>query len=314
VDNIHVYTQPFGPGDMVALFRTLGVSQGRIGVELGLDQRMMLPVGDFEAAKAELPGCTWHDAAPLLWSMRMVKSPAEVECIREADRINNEALRRTFAEAAIGMTEREIYNICAKALIDEGSNLPPFSQMTISSSLRHKGKGMVSTFSGPTDEPLGEGELIFIDSGAVHRGYWGEFNRMAVMGEPTDEQSRWHEMTRRIVRRSIDEVLRPGITCEQAMRESLAIYEEEGAGADQTAAYVDYPYFHLCHGLGMHSSEMPLVRLTDQTVIQAGMVFSVEAYINSPEMRYGSEEDVVVTDSGCTILSQPTDAGLFVIA
>lgn len=313
IEDIHVYTQPFRHTDALELFKRVGVSRGRVGVELGLDQRLMMPVGDYESLKSELPGCEWVDAAPLIWRLRMIKTPAEVECIRAADAINNAALRKTFAQSSIGMTEREIYDICVKALIDEGSNLPPFSQMTISSSLRHKGKGMITLFSGPTDEPLEQGDLVFIDSGALHRGYWGEFNRMAVMGEPTDEQNRWHEMTRRIVRRCIDEALRPGITCEQAMRETFRFYDEEGLGPEQYAAYTAYPHFHICHGLGMNSSESPLVRLTDHTVIEAGMVFSVEAYLSSPEMRYGAEEDVLVTDNGCEILSQPTDSGLFVV-
>lgn len=313
VQDIHVYTQPFRHTDALALFRTLGVTRGRIGAELGLDQRMMMPVGDYESLKAELPDCEWADAAPLIWRLRTIKSPAEADRIRAADAINNAALRKTFERASIGMTEREIYDLCAKALIEEGSNLPPFSQMTISSSLRHKGKGMITPFSGPTDEPLGEGELVFIDSGAVHDGYWGEFNRMAVMGGPTEEQNRWHEMTRRIVRRCIDEALRPGLTCEQAMRETFKFYDDEGLGPEQYAAYTEYPHFHICHGLGMSSSEVPLVRLTDDTVIEAGMVFSVEAYLNAPDMRYGSEEDVLVTDNGCQILSEPTDAGLFVV-
>ena len=314
VENIHVYSQPFGPSDIVETFKLAGVSSGRVGVELGVDQRLMMPVGDYEAAKQTLSGCTFADAGPLLWKLRMIKSPAEVECITEADRINGEALRAAFGEASVGMTERQIYDLCAKALIDNGSNLPPFSQMTISSSLRHKGHGLVTAFSGPTDEPLEQGDVVFIDSGAVHRGYWGEYNRMAVMGEPTDEQAEWHAKVRRIVRRSIDEVLRPGITCDEAMRRCFELYREEGVGDDrQLGQYTEYPYMHLCHGLGMHSSELPLVRLTDETMIEAGMVFSVEAYLNSADMRYGSEEDVVVTDDGCRILSEPTDTGLFVI-
>lgn len=313
VETTHVYTQPFRAADALALFRALGVSRGRVGVELGLDQRLMMPVGDYERLKAQLPDCEWVDAAPLIWGMRMIKSPAEVECIRAADRINGSALRTAFGRARIGMTEREVYDLCAHALIEEGSNLPPFSQMTISSSLRHKGKGLITLFSGPTDEPLEAGDLVFVDSGALYRGYWGEFNRMAVMGEPTDEQVRWHDMTRRIVRRCIEEVLRPGITCEQAMRESFPLYDEEGLGPEQYAAYTDYPHFHICHGLGMSSSEVPLVRLTDDTVIEAGMVFSVEVYLKAPDMRYGSEEDVLVTDNGCEILSEPVDPGLFVV-
>lgn len=314
VETIHSYTQPFRHTDALALFEKLGVSAGRVGVELGLDQRLMMPVGDYEQLKAALPGCEWVDAAPLLWQMRMIKSAAEVECIREADRINGVALAAAFERASVGMTERQIYDLCVDALVEEGSNLPPFGQLTISSSARYRGTGLITPFSGPTDAPLGPGDLIFIDSGAVHKGYWGEFNRMAVMGEPSDEQAEWHAKARRIVRRSIDEVLRPGITCEQAMQECFALYDaEDGVGPEQYKAYKDYPYFHICHGLGLQSSEVPLVRLTDETVIEPGMVFSVEAYLNTPAMRYGSEEDVLVTRDGCEILSE-TDAGLYVIS
>ena len=97
------------------------------------------------------------------------------------------------------------------------------------------------------------------------------------------------------------------------MRQAFRLYDQAGLGPEQYALYVDYPYFHLCHGLGLNSSELPLVRLTDTTVIEAGMVFSVEAYVRGPDMQYGSEEDVLVTTSGCETLSE-IDAGLYVIA
>ena len=311
--NIHVYTQPFRHTDALALFRILGVVRGRVGVELGLDQRLMMPVADYERLKSDLPAVEWVDAGPLLWRMRMLKSPAEVACIREADRITGNALRKTFARARIGMTERQIYELCVHALVEEGSLLPPHTQMTISSSARYRGKGMITPFSGPTDEPLREGDLVFIDCGSIHKGYWGEFNRMAVMGPPTAEQSRWHGIARAIVMGFIERILRPGITCEDAMRQAFRLYDQAGLGPEQYALYVDYPYFHLCHGLGLNSSELPLVRLTDTTVIEAGMVFSVEAYVRGPDMQYGSEEDVLVTTSGCETLSE-IDPGLYVIA
>jgi len=57
------------------------------GLTLGLDQRLMMPVADYERLKSDLPAVEWVDAGPLLWRMRMLKSPAEVACIREADRI-----------------------------------------------------------------------------------------------------------------------------------------------------------------------------------------------------------------------------------
>src|SRR5688572_29712798 len=76
VDQIHVYGQPFSYADALALFRKLGVSKGTVGVELGVDMRLMMPVGEYERLKTELPEVRWTDAADLIWSLRMIKTPA----------------------------------------------------------------------------------------------------------------------------------------------------------------------------------------------------------------------------------------------
>ena len=313
VENVHVYTQPFGPEDVLALFRTLGVSSGRVGAELGLDQRMMLPFNDFDAVKSELPDVEFVDGSPLIWKMRQIKSVAEVESIRTADGINGRALEKAFRRAEIGMSERQVYDLVAHALIEEGSNRPPFAQMTIASSARARGSASSYSFSGPSDQRLEQGDIVFIDSGALVNGYWGEFNRMAVMGEPSDEQRKWHDIVRGIVMGTAQEVLRPGITCRQAMEECIELYKRAGLDEEQYSAYLAFPFFHICHGLGLEASELPLVRMTDNTVIEENMVFSIEAYVAGHDILYGCEEDVVVTGQGCELLSTP-DPGLYVIS
>ena len=68
----------------------------------------MMPVGEYEKLKGKLSNIEWVDAAPLLWKMRMLKSSAEVECIRKADEINGRGLAKAFGRAQIGMTEKEV--------------------------------------------------------------------------------------------------------------------------------------------------------------------------------------------------------------
>lgn len=313
VPNVHIYTQPFGPDDVLTLFKTLNVSRGRVGAELGLDQRLMMPFNDFEAVKTKLPDVEFVDATPLFWKMRWIKSRAEVEAIRTADGMNGRALAKAFERSEIGMTERQVYDQVVHALVEEGSNRPPFAQLTISSSARSRGDTSSYTFSGPSDLPLNEGDIVFIDSGAIHKGYWGEFNRMAVMGEPSDEQRKWHDIVRGIVMSTAKEVLRPGITCQQAMEECIELYRRAGLGEDQYQAYTGFPYFHLCHGLGLEASELPLVRMTDTTMIEENMVFSIEAYVKGHDILYGCEEDVLVTATGTEMLSDP-DQGLYTIS
>ena len=172
IDDVHVYTQPFGTIDALILFQKLGLSSGRVGVELGLDSRLMMPVGDYEQLKQELPQVEWVDAAALLWEMRMIKSPAEVEYIKEANRINGNALSRAFTEASPGVTEKQIYKMCVTALVQEGALHPPHTQMTINSTARKRKSGPSTFFSGPEDLPLNQGDVLFIDSGAIYNGYW----------------------------------------------------------------------------------------------------------------------------------------------
>ena len=312
VKDIHVYAQPFRYSDALILFEKLGISSGRVGVELGWDMRLMMPVGEYEKLKGKLSNVEWVDAAPLLWQMRMVKSSAEVECIKKADEINGKGLAKAFGRAQIGMTEKEVYELCVLALIEEGSLRPPHTQMTMSSSARGRGADLRSYFSGPTDLRLEKGDTIFVDSGVLYNGYWGEFCRMAVMGPPSEENTRYHNLIRGFVGNFIEDILKPGITCEQAMREAVGLYEKSGIEPEQYTQYVNPPYFHLCHGLGLSASEPPLVRITDDTMLEPGMTFSVEAYIKGPDILYGSEEDVLITDSGCELLSDP-DTGLYVI-
>lgn len=313
VPELHAYAQPFGHRDVLALFERLGLARGTVGLEAGLDQRVTMPLAELERLKESLPGCRWVDAAPLIWRMRTVKSPAELERLRRAHDINGRALARAFETAVPGTSERELWDACASALIEAGSNEPPFAQMTISSSARHRGHGVVTPFAGPIEEPLQPGDLVFIDTGALCEGYWGEFGRMAVVGEPTDEQRRRHELARTLVRRSIDEALRPGVTAERAMRDALVAFAEEGFGDGDLAPYDCHPYFHIGHGLGLQSSEPPLVRLTDEMPLEAGMVLSVEVYVKTAEMQYGSEETVVLRERGSDLLTEP-DGGLVALA
>ena len=104
-----------------------------------------------------------------------------------------------------------------------------------------------------------------------------------------------------------------GLIINNYIPEKIAIlYEKSGIEPEQYTQYVNPPYFHLCHGLGLSASEPPLVRITDDTMLEPGMTFSVEAYLKGPDILYGSEEDVLITDSGCELLSDP-DTGLYVI-
>lgn len=313
VQDVVAYAPPFSGTDLAAALAERGLDKGRIGAELGLDQRVAMPMLEWQALAAAMPGAELVDAAGLLWELRMIKSSAEVAYIRECDRINGEGLARSFARMRGGDSEVDVARKLGSALIEAGAFRPPYAQALIVSEAKAKALGHPSRMLGPLpDQILREGELLFIDSGVTLAGYWGEFNRMACVGEPSAEQRHHHDNIREIVRRSIDEALKPGESFRRIIERMAALYRELGYGDEKIPNYLGPPYMHLCHGLGLASSEPPFVRLDSDDVLVAGMVVSCEAYLPVDGMTYGSEEDVLITEHGAEILSDP-DPGLYVI-
>jgi Xaa-Pro dipeptidase len=311
ITDVREYTQPFPGSAVTSILKDLGLTSGRIGCELGLEQRLMMPVEEFLTVRDSLPRASFVDASALIWDLRTIKSPAEVECIRRADEINHFALKRGLSGLREGATEDEVVTTIFTEMIERGASRPPFAQLlsTTTANFRDGGPGHRARFGGPSHVPLESGDLVFVDSGCVINGYWGEFNRMGVVGHPTERQERFHGMVRELVTRTINDMLRPGVTGRQVMEFLLDMYREFGLDESQYRRYREYPFAHLCHGIGLTSSEPPLVRIDSDEPLRAGMVISVEAYVLD-EIMYGSEEDVLITADGAEVLS-PIDTGLF---
>jgi Xaa-Pro aminopeptidase len=313
VEDIVAYAPPFDGATLAHAFKAHGLSSARIGAELGTDQRLWMPLNDFRRLEVALPDATFVDAADLLWRLRSIKSDAEVAYIEEADRINGEGLKDAFAGIRAGDSEVDASRKVGAALVEAGAYRPPYAQINLVSHAKSRALGHRSRMLGPLPEySLAAGDLLFVDSGVVVGAYWGEFNRMAVVGEPSDEQRRHHDAIREVVARSVDEALKPGVGFRSVIEQMAGFYRDRGYAEDQFANYLGPPFMHLCHGLGLASSEPPFVRFDSDAVLEPGMVLSCEAYLRADSMTYGSEEDVVITEDGCRVLSD-RDTGLFVL-
>ena len=303
VKDVRSYTQPFSYEIVLDAIRDLGLQSARIGAELGLDSKISMPYKEFFKLQKEFPDLHFEDASDLFWNMRMVKSQSEIDCIAKADEINGKALEYCFNELREGDTEIEAAKKICTFMINAGAYRPPHDQVTVNS-----GPEWRPGFLAPKDKPLKRGDVVFIDSGCVINGYWGEFNRMATVGSPSDRQRRNQEMIMKIVQRSLKHV-RPGVKSSEIMKRFTQEYRE--FGLEPPSYYLKYPFMHLAHEIGLESSEPMLIRMDNDMELKQGMVFSVEAYYKDIE-NYGSEEDIVVTEDGCEVLSK-MDEGLFVI-
>ena len=314
VSEVSTYQAPFRHTAALELFTKLGLEKGTVAAEIGDGQRIQMPVLEFEKLKGALPGIEWVDVGQVVWPLRMIKSEAELERIVRADRINGAAIHRAFTKAVPGASERDVYTEVIMGIVQGGAIRPPHEQITIRSSARSRDSAENKAMHGaaPVDVPFASGDLLFLDTGCQIDGYWAEFTRMLGVGEPTAAQREFHRLLLEVDRGWWEEILRPGVTCNDAMEKHMARCERLGLAPEQyrRERLVNAPRSHHCHGIGLSSSEQPRVRIGDTTVLRPGMVLSVESYVVGDGFLYGTEENVVITEDGARLLTDPVDPGL----
>jgi Xaa-Pro dipeptidase len=272
----------------------LGVANGTIGVELGYGQRVAMSQEDYTDLTGRLSTARLVDAGPLLWDLRMIKSPREIEMLRKACDATTKAFERGFSAMRPGMTERELGSIILAELALQTQELPGFV-MIRSGEMKY---GMVNV--EPFEKPMRPGDLVVVDVGANYNYYWSDFMRMASIGPPSAEQRRFFDADLASQKAGVA-VIKPGIKLHEifdACYEVLMEHDmkEHVPGLERVG-----------HGVGMDVHEPPSIAKGSQTVVQKNMVLTVEPiFWDRPDHKIGNfaiEDVVLVTDNGHEILS-----------
>lgn len=125
------------------------------------------------------PGTTIGEAASLVPQLRRIKSPLEIEAMRESGRISRVCLEDTIAALRPGMTDSAVAAILHKRMIEEGaefSSMGPFVATGLRSSLIH------TTWKR---RPIESGDLVFLEVGPAYKRYNAPMMRTAAMGPPS---------------------------------------------------------------------------------------------------------------------------------
>ena len=263
-------------------------AEARIGAELGHEQRMGMPVGDYLAIVQALAEASFEDAADLIVRLRMVKTPEEVACMREAAAVTGRARQRLFREVVPGMTERGAVRRLRQLILEEGGDRISFVHLIAGSPTSHTQHHL--------DRPLEKGNVFYVDAGAYVRYHTIDYARLATLGPASDAAKRGHEVLLTANARMI-EALRPGVRCSELHR--------IGAEVITSAGYEIVPTGRMGHGQGICFTEPPSISPDDHTVLEEGMVISTEPVV-AADMLW---EDVhVITHDGADQLTlEPPD-------
>jgi Xaa-Pro aminopeptidase len=270
----------------------------RLGLELGYGTRMGMSQADYDQLKSLLGDAELADGAPAVWALRMIKSPAEIEVIRQVCLDTCEAFQVGFDALHAGMTERELAGVIYAEMARRTNFKPGFIGIR-SGRLKY---GMMNV--PPFDKPIEQGDLVVVDGGAQLKDYWCDMMRMACVGEPTPEQRRLFEADLEAQRAGMA-AIKPGAPVNdpcQAAYESLL-----DAGIGEHVPSLE----RVGHGLGLDVHEPPSLALGGETTIEPGMVLTVEPIFSDlPDYAIGNfamEQILLVTETGTELLTPLSD-------
>ncbi len=288
-----------GLGLLASVFSALPRRGGRIGWEMGRESVIRMPIADFDRLRDMDHGFGFADASPLIWKLRMVKSPAEIAKIAWSCRLASQGFEALPARLAVGDTEHDVSRKFRVDLTERGVDAIPF--MAVCSGPG----GYDQIIVGPTERRLGPGDVLFIDLGAIHDGYSCDFDRNFSIGPPSDDLAHAHDIVWRATEAGIA-AARPGATPEDLHRAMMSVLAPDGDN--------DLNVGRLGHGLGMQLTEPPSNMPGERVKLEPGMVMTIE-----PGLAYGDgrmivhEENVVITEYGCELLTSRAPRELPVI-
>jgi Xaa-Pro dipeptidase len=273
-----------------------------IGARIGIDHQS-------HAMLRGLSGFEWVDASGVMGAAKIVKTPDEVACIRQAQLLNELAMVDALRALRPGVRQIDLSAVFLRRVFELGASaggIDPIWQVMAPS--RELGPwtlhGDLAYPTVTTDRFLRYRDVIWVDAGIIWEGYASDYGRTWITGaDPNTQQLGQFRRWREVVDACLD-ILKPGVSGLQLGR--VAIEANDGV-----RPWIEH--FYLAHGVGTDSAEMPLIGtdfgegFDEQLVMQPGMVAVFEPVIwEDGAAGYRSEDIVAVTDTGWVKLSGST--------
>ena len=249
--------------------------------------------------RKKYPAVDMIDAYPFFADLRMIKEPYELDLMRKAVKITTDGLEAMMKNARPGMYEYELEAYFDFVLTKNGVTDKAFKTIVASGE-----RGTILHYS-KNNCMTKDGDLVLVDCGAQYGWYCGDITRtFPVNGKYTPLQKQIYDIVLEGQRRVI-ETIRPGVKFSRLNETLKEFYFEElkNLGLVSSPEEVSKYYFHgVSHYLGAETHDIG--RYGDRTLVP-GMVLTVEPglYIEEYGIGIRTEDDALVTENGCELLS-----------
>jgi Xaa-Pro aminopeptidase len=204
--------------------RELGLERGRIGL-LEVDPRNgdYLPVNQYWALEKALPEAEFVFTERLMHQLVVLHSQEELDCVRVAGRLCEDAMHAIIARAAPGVAEYQLKAAAANAIFEGGGEI----DFLIIGSTPMANPSMVFGNPRPSNRVLSSGDIILMELAAGYRGYTAQIGSPICVGTPTPTVQRfWDEIAQPGYEKMVAEI-GPGRPFE-ALRTAGQFFREQG--------------------------------------------------------------------------------------
>jgi Xaa-Pro aminopeptidase len=230
----------------------------------------------------------------LISRQRRIKSADEIASMRAAQAIAEKTYDHIRQIIRVGMTEKEIALEMEMYSRQNGSEEAAFSFIVAS------GTNSSMPHAVPGGRRVESGDFITMDFGCTVSGYRSDMTRTLAVGEPSHKQQEVYNLVLAAQLAALD-AIKPGVVCKDVDKIARDIIDN--------SPYKGLFGHGLGHGVGLDIHESPNFNKSDETVLEPGMVLSVEPGVYLPgEFGVRIEDVVVITPDGCeNLMSSPKE-------
>ena len=266
------------------------LAQGLEGpLRLGFDDAHMSVKDHGRLAGMLRAGIELVPAGGAIEALRAVKDDDELEAIRAAARLADDALTEILGRGLVGRTEREValdLEFTMRRMGAQAASFPPIVAAGEHGALPH---------AVPRDVPIPAGTLCVVDWGAQLDGYASDCTRTYATGDIDPRDGQVYELVLQAQEAALAAV-RPGPTGREVDAVARSIIDAAG--------HAEHFGHGLGHGVGLDVHEGPRLSKQGETALAAGMVVTVEPGVYVPgAVGVRIEDLVIVTDDGAEVVS-----------
>ncbi|MFD1204420.1 M24 family metallopeptidase [Sporosarcina contaminans] len=222
--------------------------------------------------------------AGIIEKIRLIKTPEEIEVLKHAAKIADDAFTHICTFIKPGVTELEVSNELEMYMRKLGATSSSFDIIVASGERGALPHGVAS------DKVIQSGELVTLDYGALYNGYISDITRTVAVGEPSEKLKEIYEVTRAAQQLALEQI-KPGMTGIEA--DAIARDYIKSKGYDEAFGH------STGHGIGLEVHEGPALSFRSETVLEPNMAVTVEPGIYLPGIGgVRIEDDILITEDG----------------